>query len=62
MSRRPVFLPIDNMYTLDESIWWDGNVHDIDTNGNDPAILTLSILVSLNVYDDFLSKRGVFLV
>ena len=29
---------------------------DIDTNGNDPAILALSTLESLNVDDDFLSN------
>ena len=33
VSRRPDFLPIDNMYTPDESLQWDGKVHDIDTNG-----------------------------
>jgi hypothetical protein len=37
VSRRPDFLPIDNMYMPYESLWWDGKVLDIDTNGNGPA-------------------------
>ena len=45
-----------------ESLCWDGNVHDIDTDGNDPALLALSTLEILNVNDDFfLSKlKGEF--
>ena len=56
VSRRPDFLPIDNMYTPYESLWWDGKVPGIDTNGNDPALLALSTLEDLNVDDDFLSN------
>ena len=56
VSRRPDFLPIDNMCRLDESLWWDGKVPDIYFNGNDPALLTLSILEALNVDDNFLSN------
>jgi len=33
VSRRPDFLPIDNMYKQDESFWWDEKVAGIDTNG-----------------------------
>ena len=40
----------------DESLWWDGKVFDIDTNGNGPALLTQSTLEALNVDDDFLSN------
>ena len=28
------------MYKPDESLWWDGKVLDIDTNGNYPAYST----------------------
>jgi hypothetical protein len=56
VSRRPDFLLIDNLYTPDESPWWDGKVPDIDTHGNDHALLALSTLEALNVDDDFLSK------
>jgi hypothetical protein len=56
VSRRPDFLPIDNMYMPDESLWWDGKVPDIDTNGNGPALLALSTLKALNIDDDFLSN------
>ena len=56
VSRRPDFLPIDNLYMLDESLWWDGKVHDIDTNGNVLALLALSTLKALNVDDDFLAN------
>ena len=38
----------------DESLWWDGKVPDIDTNGNDHVLLALSTLEALNVDDDFL--------
>jgi len=55
VSRFPDFLPVDNMYMLDESLWWDGIVPNIDTNGNDPALLTLSTM-ELNVGDNILSK------
>jgi hypothetical protein len=41
MSRRPGFLHIDNLYMSDESLWWDGKVPDIGTNGNGPALLAL---------------------
>jgi len=41
------------MRGLDESIWWGGNVHGIDTNSNDPALLTLSTLEILNGDDEF---------
>jgi len=56
VSRRPDLLPIDNMYMPDESLWWDGKVPGIDTNGNDLALLALSTLAILNVDDHFLSK------
>jgi hypothetical protein len=55
-SRRPDFLPIDNLYMADESLWWDGKVSDMDTDGNGHALLALSTLKSLNVDDDFLSN------
>ena len=44
VSRRPNFLPVDNLRGSDESLWWDKNVHDIDTNGNNPSFLALSTL------------------
>ncbi len=53
ISRHPDFLPIDSMYRSDESLWWDGNVHDIIHNGNDLALLALSTLETLDVDDDF---------
>ena len=56
VSRCPDFLSIDNMYMLDESLWWDGKVPSIDTKGNGPALLELSTLEALNVEDDFLSS------
>ena len=56
VSRRPDFLPIDNLYKPDESLWWDGNVPGIDTNGDGPALLALSTSEALNVDDDFLSS------
>ena len=56
VSRRPHFLPIINMYRPDESLWWDGKVPEIDTNGNGHALLALSTLESLNVADDFMSN------
>ena len=56
MSRRPEFLPVDNVRMPDNRFWWDGNVPSIDTNGNDPTLLALSTLEILNVGDDFLSK------
>ena len=55
VSRRPDFLPIDNLYMPDESLLWDGKVHGIDTNGNNPALLALSTLEALKVDNDFLS-------
>ncbi len=54
VSRRPDFLPIDNMYMLDESRCGDVIVLDIDTNGNGPALLVLSTLEALNV--DYISN------
>ena len=48
MSQRLDFLPIDNMYMVDENLWWDGKVSDIDTNGNGPALLALLTLEVLN--------------
>jgi hypothetical protein len=56
VSRRPDFLPIDNLYMPDESLWWDKKVLGIDTNGNVFALLALSTLEALNVDDDFLSN------
>jgi len=56
VSRCPDFLHIDNMYMLDESLWWDGKVIDIDTNVNGHALPALSTLEALNVDDDFLSN------
>jgi len=57
VSRRPDFLPVNKVRGLDEILWWDGNVLDIDTNGNDHALMALSISEILHViYDDFLSK------
>ena len=41
VSRRHDFLPIDNLYMPDESLWWDGKVSGIDTNGNGLALLAL---------------------
>ena len=54
VSRCPDFLPIDNMNKPDESLWWDGKVYGIDTNGNGSALLVLSTLKALNVDEDFL--------
>ena len=56
VSRRPDFLPIDNMSKPDESLYWNGKVHDINTNGNGPALLKLSTLEVLHVDGDFLSN------
>ena len=56
MSRLPDFLPIYNMYRLDESLLWDEKVPEIDTNGNNLALLALSTLEVLNVDDDFVSE------
>jgi len=56
VSRRPDFLPVDNPLMPCETLWWDVNVHDIDTNANDPSTLALSTLDILNVDDEFLSK------
>jgi hypothetical protein len=39
-----------------ESLCWDKNVHDIDTNNNNPELLALSTLEILNVDEDFVSK------
>jgi hypothetical protein len=55
VSRRPDFPPADNLCKLDESLWWDRNVPDIGTDGNDPSLLALSTLEILNMDDDFLS-------
>jgi hypothetical protein len=51
VSRRPDFLPIDNMYKPNESLWWDEQVIGIYTNGNDPALLTLLTLEVLKLDD-----------
>ena len=56
MSRRPDFLPIDNLYKLDESLSWDVKVLDIDTHSNGLALLALSTLEALNVDGYFLSN------
>jgi hypothetical protein len=56
VSRRPDFLPIDDLYMPDESLWWDEQVPDIDTNGNVSVLLAISTLEALNVDDDFLSN------
>ncbi len=57
VSRCPDFLPVDNMYMPDESLWCnDENVPYITYNGKDlllPALLTLE---SLNVDNCFLIK------
>ena len=61
VSRRPDFLPFDNLYKPDENIGWDGKVPDIDTNGNGPALLSLSTLEALSVDNGFLSNlKGVY--
>ena len=54
VCQRPDFLHAYNMYMPYESLRWDGKVHDIDTNVNGPALLTMSTLEVLNVDDDFL--------
>jgi hypothetical protein len=56
VSRRPDSIPVDNMRRLDERLLWDGNVHGIDTNGNDPTLLSLSTVELLNGDEEFLSK------
>jgi hypothetical protein len=44
VSLRPDVFPVDNLRGPDDSLWWDGNVPNIDTNGNDPTLLALSTL------------------
>jgi len=63
VSRRHDFLQID-MYRPEDSLWWDGNVPEIISNGSDPALLALTTFQSLNVDDDFLVsiERSVFLM
>jgi hypothetical protein len=56
VSRLPDFLPVDNLRGPDESLYWDGNVHNIDTYGNKLALLALSTLKTCNVNNDFVSK------
>ena len=56
VSRRPDFLSIDTLRRSDESLWWDKNVPNIDTNGIRHALLALSALETSNVDDDFMSK------
>jgi hypothetical protein len=56
VCRRPDFHPIDKLYKPDLNLPWDGNVPDIIDNGNDPTLLALSTLETLNVDDDFLSQ------
>jgi hypothetical protein len=41
--RRPDFLSIDYLYRLDDSLWWDGEVPDIDT------ILMTCIVGTINI-------------
>jgi hypothetical protein len=55
VSRRPDFLQID-LYILEDSLWWDGNVPDIIYNGSEHALLALITFQELNVDDDFLSQ------
>ena len=55
VSRRPDFPQID-LYIPEDSLWWDGNAHDIIYNGSDPALLALTTFQSLNADDDFLSQ------
>ncbi len=47
MSRRPDFLQID-LYRLEDSLWWDGNVPNIIYNGSDLALLALTTFEELN--------------
>ncbi len=56
MCRCLDFLPIDNMYKLDESLWWDGKVHGINTNGNSPVLVALLTLKALNIDDDLVTN------
>ena len=53
VSRHPDFLPVDNLYKPDDSLWWDGNLLDIIYNGNDHALLTITILKALNIKNEF---------
>ena len=55
VSRRPEFLQID-LYILEDSLWWDGNVPNIIYNCSDLALLALTTFQSLNVDDDFMSQ------
>ena len=56
VSRRPNFLPIDNLYMPDDNLQWDGKVPDMDTNDHGHALLAQSTLEALNVDDNFLSN------
>ncbi len=56
VSRRPDFHQIDKLYSLDLNLWWDGNLPDIIYNGNDPVLLALLTLETLNVDYDFVSQ------
>jgi hypothetical protein len=55
--RRPHFLPIDDnkLYNTQESLWWNGKVLDVIHNGNEPALLALSI-EEFNVDVNFLTQ------
>ncbi len=55
VSRRPDIHQNDNLCKPKLNFWWNGNVIDIIYNGNDPVLLELSTLESLNVDDNFLS-------
>ncbi len=55
VSRRPDFLQLD-LHIPKDSLWWNGNMHDIIYNGSDHALLALTTFQSLNVDDDFLSQ------
>ena len=57
-SRRPDFLPGDNLRGPYESLWWDGNVPGIYTNGNALALLALSTLERKKEKKEILYKKG----
>ena len=52
-SRRPDFLPVDNLYNIDESLWWDINAPKFIYNLNDLALFALSTLEALINDDDY---------
>jgi hypothetical protein len=57
VSRSSYFHPIDDdkFCNTQESLWWDGVVLDVIYNGNEPALLALS-MEELNVDVDFLTQ------